>query len=97
MLYENDTRVGVYQVLDELIAGTSVPPGVKGTVYAIIDRLRANAAPAEDLRGAERISIEVQRLEQALRRGDDAAVGAARDALKSLAATWINRGIFAAH
>ena len=95
MTYENIARIGVYRVLDDLIAGPSVPPGVKGTLFAIIDQLRSHAAPVEDLRGAERISIEVHRLEQALRHRDALAAEAARDALKSLAAAWLQRRIFA--
>lgn len=95
MFCENVTRVGVYQVLDDLIGGTSVPPGAKGALYAIIDQLRSHAAPVEDLRGAERISIEVHRLELALRNCDETETEAARSALKSLAAAWIQRRIFA--
>ena len=95
MIYENVARVGVYRVLDQLIAGRSVPPGTKGALFSIIDQLRSHAAPIEDLRGAERISIEVHRLEQALRHRDQPAVEAARDALKSLAAAWLERRIFA--
>ena len=95
MIYENIARIGVYRVLDDLIAGTSVPPGTKGALFSLIDQLRGHVAPIEDLRGAERISIEVHRLEQALRRRDELAVEAARDALKSLAAAWLQRRIFA--
>jgi len=97
VLDENNAHVGVYQVLDELMVSTSVPPGAKGAMFSIIDQLRTTAAPVEDLRGAERISIEMHRLEQALRRGDEPAVQVARDELKSLAAAWVQRRIFAAN
>ena len=59
-------------------------------MFAIIDQLRTTAAPPEDpLRGAERISVEMHKLELALRRGDEAAAQSARQELKSLAAAWI--------
>ena len=86
MLDEHSAHVGVYQVLDDLMVSTAVPPGAKGAMFAIIDQLRTIAAPPEDLRGAERISVEMHKLELALRRGDEAAAQSARQELKSLAA-----------
>ena len=83
-------HVGVYQVLDQVLANTAVPPGVKGAMFSIIDHLRSNSSPIEDVLRAERISVEIHRLEWALRGSDQPAVHSARGALKSLAVAWLD-------
>ena len=85
-----DAHVGVYQVLDQVLASTAVPPGAKGAMFSIIDHLRSTSSPVEDVLRAERISIELHKLEGALRRADDMAVRGARGALKLLAVAWLD-------
>ena len=94
MLDEDNAHIGVYQVLDQVMVATSVPPGIKGAIYSIIDHLRLKSAPVEDLGGAEQISVGIHKLESALRCADETAILTARDELKSLAAAWIQRRIF---
>lgn len=86
----DQAHVTVYQVLDDVLGGTAVPPGAKGTMYSIIDGLRSSAKPAEDIRRAERISITIHKLEIALRGRDERQVRDARDELKSLAVEWLD-------
>jgi hypothetical protein len=97
VLQELSAHALVYQALDEVLAGESVPPGVRGAMFAVIDDLRANSAVAEDARRAEQISVEIHKLEWALRQGDADAAKTARETLKGLAADWINRRICARH
>jgi hypothetical protein len=97
VLDENNAHVGVYRVLDEVLNATAVPPGAKGAMFAIIDHLRHSAVPLDDLRRAEQISVEIHKLESALRGSDAAAVQVARDELKSLAAEWIQKRVFERH
>jgi hypothetical protein len=93
VLNESGAHVAVYRVLDDLLAGTGVPPGARGAMSSIIDGLRASSAPIEERRRAEQISIEMHKLEWALQRADERAASAARDELKSLAAQWIEMRI----
>lgn len=93
MLAETSPNALVYQVLDEVLLNTAVPPGVHGAMFYIIDTLRAASAPAEHVRKAERISIEMHKLEWGLRQADAAATVAARNQLKSLAAEWIDTSV----
>jgi hypothetical protein len=87
----------VYQVLDEVLATGGVPSGVRGTMFTVVDQLRAAAPGAEELRRAERISVEMHRLEWALRLGDTGSAQAAREQLKMLAAEWIDTRISSRH
>jgi hypothetical protein len=97
VLDTTNAHVGVYQVLDEVLAGTAVPPGAKGAMFAIIDQLRSQAGAGDDLRRAEQVSIGLHKLELALRQSDEAASQGARDDLKSLAAAWIQTRIDSRH
>lgn len=83
----------VYQVLDGLLAGKAVPPGTGGAMFSAIDDMRAKAAPVDDLRRAEQISLSIHRLEWALRHGNKSAADFARQQLRSLAADWLNARI----
>lgn len=94
MLDENNAHVGVYRVLDEVLSGTAVPPGAKGAMFSIIDHLRHSAVPLEELRRAEQISVEIHKLESALRGSDQTAVKIARTELKALAAAWVQQRVF---
>ena len=58
-----------------------------------MDSLRASAAPIEQVRCAENISVEMHKLEWALQRRDDEATGAALDTLRTLAANWLSTRI----
>lgn len=93
MLTETSPNALVYQVLDEVLLNTAVPPGMHGAMFCIIDALRAASAPPEHVRKVERISIEMHKLEWGLRQADAAATAAARDQLKSLAAEWIDTSV----
>ena len=83
----------IYQVLDGLLAGNAVPPGTGGAMYLAIDDMRAKATPVDELRRAEQISLEIHRLEWALRHGNKLAADSARQQLRSLAADWLNARI----
>lgn len=97
MLNENSAHVGVYRVLDEVLHGTAVPPGAKGAMFAIIDQLRSTAVPLDHVRRAEQISVEIHKLESALRGSDKSAVLIARTELRTLAAAWIEQRVFERH
>jgi hypothetical protein len=87
----------VYQVLDEVLSGECLPAGARGAIFSVVDQLRAVTGDADEVRRAERVSIEIHKLEWALRRGDVAAAGAAREELKVLSAEWINTRIQSRH
>lgn len=93
MLAETHARAAAYQALDQVLANNCVSPGVRGAMFCAIDSLRSMAAPAEDVRRAEAISIGIQRFEWARQQGDVAASNAAIDELKGLAAEWLNSRI----
>ena len=95
VLYYQNAHVGVYQVLDQVLGSIAVPPGAMGAMFSIIDHLRSSSHPAEDLRRAERISIEIHKLEAALRRSDSLAASSARGMLKSLAVAWLDARLLA--
>lgn len=97
MFDDRDAHIDVNQVLDGLFASTAVPPGARGAVLATIDHLRTSSYPVEDVRRAERISVEIHKLESALRRSDECATQAARDEMKSLAAAWLQSRISSRH
>jgi hypothetical protein len=97
MLAEADAHSMVYQVLDEVLGAKAVSPGARGTMFAVVDGLRAGAATLENVRRAENVSIELHRLETALQRGDREASAAALDELRRLAADWLNTRICIRH
>jgi len=93
LLAETHARAAAYQALDQVLANNCVSPGVRGAMFCAIDSLRSMAAPAEDVRRAEAISIGIQRFEWARQQRDVAASNAAIDELKGLAAEWLNSRI----
>jgi hypothetical protein len=97
MLAEADAHSMVYQVLDEVLAARAVSPGARGTMFAVVDGLRAGAAALEDVRRAENVSIALHRLETALQRGDCGASDSALAELRNLAADWLNTRICTRH
>ena len=97
MLGHVDAHAVVYQVLDEVLAQGCVPASARGAMFAVVDELRAATAGSDEVRRAERISIEMHKFEWALRQGDDFAIRAAHEQLKSLAAEWIDTRICSRH
>jgi hypothetical protein len=90
MLDSSDAHTAVYRVLDEVQACSCVPPGAKGTIFAVIDRLQMEAPSGEELRRAQEISLALHGLEAALRRSDELGIEASRSDLRLIAAEWIN-------
>ena len=90
MSYASNVFVAVYQVLDDVLSAQIAPPGAKATIHAIIDDLRKVAASRELVDQTEQISIELHHLEWAVARGDAAVASQARDALRSIAGSWLN-------
>ena len=97
MLAEVGAHAVVYQMLDEVLAGQTVPAGARGAIFAVVDELRAATGDAEGLRRAARVSIEIHKLEWALRQSDASAAHIAREQLKALSVEWINTRIFSRH
>ncbi|HVU29693.1 MAG TPA: hypothetical protein VHE36_04765 [Sphingomicrobium sp.] len=97
MLVDWGANAIVYQVLDEVLGQRSVPAGARAAMFAVVDELRFANALEEDVRRAERISLEMHKMEWALCRGDAAESEAAHEELKALAAEWINRRISSRH
>ena len=97
MLADTGAHAVVYQVLDEVLSGQCVPAGARGAMFAVVDELRAATTDLEEIRRAERISIEMHKLEWALQQGDASATQAAHDQLKALAVEWINTRIHSRH
>ena len=58
-------RVGLAALLDDLHAHGTIPAGMRGRIYAILDMLRATGAPASRIEAAEQIALTVHRLEWA--------------------------------
>ena len=87
----------VYQVLDEVLVQRCVPTGARAAMFTVVDELRATTADVDQVRRAERISIEMHKLEWALRQADKAAFEAAQEQLKALAAEWIDTRICSRH
>jgi hypothetical protein len=85
----------VYQVLDEVLASTAVPANARRTMFSVVDGLRSNSAQAEEVRRAERVSVELHKLEWALRQGDSQSATTARSGLASLAVEMLNSRISA--
>lgn len=81
-------HVGIYRVLDDVLGSGVVPPGAKGAIFAIIDRLRGGALN-DELTKAEQISVDLHRLETALQQRDPLAADAAKHSLKAHAASWL--------
>ena len=90
MLREASAQALVYQVLDEVLSGTAITASARGIMFSVVDGLRSSSARVEDVRRAEKISVEMHKLEWALRRSDDRELTAARDGLKSLAAEMLD-------
>jgi hypothetical protein len=95
MFSASNEQALVYQVLDDVLAGGSLPPTCRGTIFAAVDALRFNADDQQLVRAAEEVSVELHKLEWALQRGDGAAAAGARKSLKKIAANLLNSRISA--
>jgi hypothetical protein len=93
MLGHDDARAVAYQVLDQVMADHAVAAGARGAMFSVVDCLRENSAPIEEVRRAEQISIELHKLEWALQQEDVPRVSAALDELKMLAVNWLDSRI----
>ncbi len=80
----------IYQVLDAVLSSTSVPGRSRGTMFSLVDQMRANNGELRYVRLAERVSVELHKLEWSVQRNDKQEVDAARSMLKSLAAELLN-------
>ena len=90
MSYASNAFVAVYQVLDEVLAAHSVPPGAKATIHGIIDDLKKVSASRELVAQTEHISVQLHHLEWAAARGDAALASHARGTLRSIASSWLH-------
>lgn len=97
MLADTGAHAVVYQVLDDVLGASCVPAGARAALFGVVDDLRAADGATEEARRAEQIAIEIHKFEWALRDGDAAAAESARNALKLLAAEWINTRICSRH
>lgn len=93
MLGAGSERALVYQVLDDALADTGVSPGARGTIFSVIDGLRASGAQADEVRLAESVSIELHKLQQAIQRNDADDAKKVRDQLREIAAELLNSRI----
>ena len=90
MQYASNIHVAVYQVLDQVLAANCAPPGADAAIQSIIDDLRVARAPRELVERAESISLQLHHLHAALARGSSAQAADARQALRSIAASWLD-------
>ena len=93
MLHEACISATVYQVLDQVLADGTVAPRSRGMMFSVVDSLKHGPAAIEDVRRAERIAIEMHKLEWALQQGNPAHSCAALNELRSLAALWLDSRI----
>jgi hypothetical protein len=79
-----------YQALDQVLAHGFVAPSSRRAMFSAVDELRSRAAPQALVRQAECISVELHKLECALRNGDETARGASIEQLRGHAAALLN-------
>lgn len=76
------------ELLDDVRTRRTLPAGVRGRIYAILDMLRGARAPSDIVEIAERIALTLHALEWArLRRSDDQEEGLWHE-LQDLATAW---------
>lgn len=88
-MVDQDLSETVNRVLDGVLAGGPVAPGARGQIYRVVDELRARPGQGDRATLAERISLELHRLESTLHLWDQAVSNRARTELKGLAGHWI--------
>jgi hypothetical protein len=91
--YAANVHVAVYQVLDRVLGAQAAPPGAKAVIHSIIDDLRFASAPSDLIERTEAISLQLHQLESALGRRDSEAASAAKQQLRSIAASWLDHRI----
>jgi hypothetical protein len=91
--YASNIHVAVYQVLDQVLGCSVAPPGAKATIHSIIDDLHSVSAPRQMIERAENISLQLHQLESAIARGSSNEACDARQALRSIAAEWLDNRI----
>jgi hypothetical protein len=81
----------VYQALDTALANSerAVAPGTEAAVQAAIAELRAHNGPAEAVAKLQEISVDLVRLNRALRVGDGAECRAQRARLEAIKDEWL--------
>lgn len=85
----NSAYLSVYHLLDDVCFSGRVPAGSACALFKVIDDLRRIAAPSEDIRVAETMSVAIHKLESALRGRDHARADEARAELQTLGARWM--------
>ena len=93
MIGASDCHASVYELLDQILTTGTISPGSRGVLFEVIDIFRETRAPAEYLRQAERISIELHKLQWARQHQNDAATEAALAELRNIAGEWLNTRI----
>ena len=88
-MVDQDETETVYRVLDRVLKGGPVPPGAKGLIYRAIDNLRLRPGAGNRVELAERISLQLHRIETNLRLRDESVSELVRAELKRLAACWM--------
>lgn len=81
----------VYQALDHALANSerAVAPGTEAAVQAAIAELRAQNGPAEAVARLQEISVDLARLNGALRIGDPTECRAQRARLEAVKDEWL--------
>lgn len=95
--YSSEAHALVYQALDQVLADKVVTPGTPRAIFAAVDTLRSCSAPADQVRQAEDISVQIHRLQCALQQSNDLQVDSALGDLKSMAAQWLETKIQSRH
>lgn len=83
-------RALIYQVLDDILAGTAVLPRARRTIFTVVDHLRLCHGNTGNLLRAENVSIQLHKLEWSVQRCDDKATERAREALKRIAVEMLD-------
>ena len=88
-----NTNALTYQALDQVLGDGFVSPTARRAMFIVVDCLRDRRGSADVLRCAERISVEIHKLECAGRTNDTSAKASSLRQLKSLAIEWLNTRI----
>jgi hypothetical protein len=87
----------VYQALDQVLTDKVVTPGTPRAIFAAVDTLRFCSAPAEQVRQAEDISVQIHKLQSALQQSNERQADSALGDLKGMAAQWLETRIQSRH
>ena len=78
----------ICSVLDAVTSSSDRPASWRSAIYAAIDHLHASSAPDEEIETAERISVNLLKLEWAIQKGDTQKQETARQQLTKLGDAW---------